>query len=92
MKKYPDSVNEPASERYQVAEKARIFQFVEMAKELSPAAIKKLADKLASLAKQNAKGSVSGLSSFLLKGPQMSDSQFEEFQKQRESLNQWRLK
>ena len=87
-----DSVNEPASEGYQLSERSRIFQFLELAKELSPSSIKEIVERLSGMLKQSPENSKSEFSAFLLSGPQMSDSQFEEYKKQRENLNQWRLK
>lgn len=91
-KKKADSVNEPMSEGYQIAEKTKVFQFLEMAKKLSPSVINEIVKELIAMLKQNSNKANTGFSSFLLTGPVMSDSQFEEYKKQREIFNKWRLK
>ena len=88
--KHSESVNEPAAEAYQKIDKTMVLQFLEMAKDLSPSTIQEIVDKLELLMRKLQTKSRSSFSSFLLTGPQMSDSQFENFKEQRKSVNQWR--
>ncbi len=91
-KKKADSVNEPISEGYQIAEKTEAFRFLEMAKKLPYPVINDIVKELIKMLKQNSNKSDIEFSSFLLKGPVMADNQFEEYQKLKEFFNKWRLK
>ena len=80
------------SEGYQIAEKTEAFRFLEMAKKLPSSAIHEIIKELIKMLKQNPNKTDIGFSSFLLTGPVMAESQFEEYKKQREFFNKWRLK
>lgn len=86
----PFSVNEPVSESYFVTEKNKVLEFITMAKELSPKAIKEIVKELSAMQQMIEPKKQSDFSSFLLTAPTMSSSQWDEFKKQRELTNQWR--
>lgn len=85
-------MNEPISEAYQIAEKTEAFRFVEMAKKLPSPVINEIVKELIKMLKQSSNKTDIGFSTFLLTGPVMDESQFEEYKKQREFFNKWRIK
>ena len=87
-KKHKYQVSEPVSEAYQIPVEKKVNQFLEMAQGLPQSALQEIVEKLEQLIRNKPKGSE--FSSFLLKGPFMSDSQLEEFKSQRKSTNLWR--
>ena len=68
-------------------------QLKELIKQLPASQLAKLKAELSdSFLKKKSKKDLSKLQDFLLKGPVMSDKQFEAYQKTRKELNEWRKK
>ena len=68
-------------------------QLKELIKQLPASQLKKLKAELSeSFLKKKAKKDVNNLQEFLLKGPVMSDEQFEAYQKNRKAISAWRGK
>lgn len=88
-KKIARSLNELISEGYQITEKTKVTQFLEMAKKLPPSEIDNIIKALTAMLKQT-NITNTGFPSFLLEGPVISDSQFVAYKKQRENFNQRR--
>jgi len=91
-KKQIDTVKEPKAEVYQLAEKSKLSEIVDLAKTLSSNEIYQLAEKLDLMIKKDSKADNTNFSKFLLSGPMMDDTQFESFVYHREVFNQWRKK
>ena len=91
-KKQIDSVNEPRTQVYQLAEKSKLSEIVDLAKTLSSNEMYQLSEKLDLMMKKDSKADNTNFSKFLLSGPMMDDTQFESVIYDRKVFNQWRKK
>jgi hypothetical protein len=87
-----ESIKEPKAEVYQLAEKSKLSEIVDLAKTLSSNEMYQLSEKLDLMMKKDSKADNINFSKFLLSGPMMDDTQFESFIYHREVFNQWRKK
>lgn len=87
-----DSVNEPNTEVYRLTGRHMVLKILELARNLSFQERNQLQKELELMQKEEVNPVKGDFSSFLLSGPLMSDAQLEEFNIQRETFNNWRIK
>lgn len=90
--KQADSVNEPNKEVYRLTGRPMVLKILDLVRNLSFHERNQLQKELELMQKDEVNPVTGDFSTFLLSGPLMSDAQLEEFNIQRETFNNWRIK